>query len=243
MTLSRQLVVLVAVLLVLVFAGTFLIGVQNSRAYLEAQLKSHAQDAATSLGLSVSPHMAEGDIATVTSMAEAIFDRGYYRVVRVEDMEGKPLVDRVLPVRVEGVPAWFISSLSLKTPEGEALVMAGWRQAGRVRVRSHPGFAYRQLWENVSEIFGWFLSSALIVMLLGLVLLRVVLRPLRLIQWQAESICNREFPILEKLPRTPDLRRIVEAMNRMSGKVQSMLTEAAKLARRLREQALQHPGT
>ncbi|HEC15584.1 MAG TPA: EAL domain-containing protein [Sedimenticola sp.] len=243
MTLSRQLVLLVAALLVLVFAGTFFISVRNSRAYLEAQLESHAQDAATSLGLSISPHMAGGDIATITSMADAIFDRGYYRVVRVEDMEGKPLVDRVLPVQVEGVPAWFISALSLETPEGEALVMAGWRQAGRVRVRSHPGFAYRQLWENVSETFGWFLLSALTAMLLGLALLRMVLWPLRQIQWQAESICNREFPVLEKLPSTPDLRRIVEAMNRMSRKVQAMLTELEKLAARLREQAYQHPVT
>jgi diguanylate cyclase (GGDEF)-like protein len=243
MTLSRQLVILIVALLVLVFAGTFLISVQNARAYLEAQLESHAQDAATSLGLSISPHMAEGDLLTATSMADAIFDRGYYRTVRIEDMEGKPLVDRTLEVKVKGVPAWFIDSLPLETPEGAAAVMAGWHQAGQVRVRSHPGYAYRQLWENVSETFWWFLLSALPVLLLGVALLRWVLRPLKQVEWQAESICNREFPVLEKLPRTRDLRRIVEAMNRMSVKVKGMLQDLEKLAARLREQAYQHPVT
>jgi diguanylate cyclase (GGDEF)-like protein len=243
MTLSRQLVILVVVLLTLVFAGTFLISVQNARAYLEAQLESHAQDAATSLGLSISPHMAENDLITATSMVDAIFDRGYYRTVRIEDMDGKLLVDRELEVKVKGVPSWFIESLSMDTPEGKAAVMAGWRQAGHVLVRSHPGYAYRQLWENVSETFWWFLLSALPVLLFGLVLLRWVLKPLKQVEWQAESICNREFPVLEELPRTRDLRRIVEAMNRMSGKVKGMIQELEKLAGRLREQAFQHPVT
>ncbi len=243
MTLSRQLVILVAALLVLVFAGTFLISVQNGRDYLEAQLGSHAQDAATSLGLSISPHMAEGDLVTVTSMVDAIFDRGYYRMVRVEDMAGQALVDRELPIRIEGIPAWFIDALPLATPEGEAMVMAGWRQAGAVRVRSHPGYAYQQLWDNVIETAGWFLLSALAVLLLGLMSLRLVLRPLKQVQWQAESICSREFPVLDKLPRTQDLRRIVEAMNRMSKKVQRMLNEQEELAARLHKKAYQNSVT
>jgi len=241
MTLSRQLVMLLVVLLLLVFAGTFFISVQNARTYLEVQLKSHAQDAATSLGLSISPHITDDDLATVTSMVDAIFDRGYYQIIRLEDIQGSVLVNRELPVQVKGVPAWFIDCLPLEAPKGEALIMAGWRQAGRVLVQSHPGFAYRQLWENVTETFGWFLVSALIMMSVGLALLRVVLSPLKAIEWQADSICNREFPILNKLPRTRDLRRIVEAMNRMSAKLQMMLTEHEDLAAKLREQAHQHP--
>ena len=50
MSLSRQLIILIAVLVLLLFAGTFAISVNNMRAYLESQLASHAQDAATSLG-------------------------------------------------------------------------------------------------------------------------------------------------------------------------------------------------
>jgi len=241
MTLSRQLVTLLAALLLLVFVGTFFITVQNSRTYLEVQLKSHAQDAATSLGLSVSPHI--DDLATTTSMVDAIFDRGYYQTIRLEDIQGNVLIDRELPVQVKDVPTWFIDVLPLEAPKGEALIMAGWRQAGRILVQSHPGFAYRQLWENVTETFGWFLISALIVMGMGLALLRVVLSPLKEIERQADAICNREFPILKRLPRTRDLRRIIEAMNRMSAKLQTMLGAHEELAAKLREQAHQHPVT
>jgi len=243
MTLSRQLVTLLAVLLLLVFVGTFFISVQNARTYLEVQLESHAQDAATSLGLSISPHMVDDDLVTVARMVDAIFDRGYYQFIKLEDIQGEVLINRELSVQVKDVPAWFIEYLPLKAPKGEALIMAGWRQAGRILIQSHPGFAYRQLWGNVSEIFGWFLASALFVIGLGLLLLRVVLSPLKEVEWQAESICNREFPILDKLPRTRDLRLIVEAMNRLSTKLRTMLTEHEDLAAKLREQAHQHPVT
>ncbi|MES9971429.1 MAG: EAL domain-containing protein [Candidatus Thiodiazotropha sp.] len=243
MTLSRQLIILITVLLVLVFAGTFFISVQNTRAYLESQLESHAQDAATSLGLSVSKHMAEGDFATVTSMTEAIFDRGYYRLVMIQDMQGEPLVERRLALNLEGVPAWFIEQFPLSTPIGEAIVMSGWVQAGKVVVQSHPGFAHRQLWENSVEIFRWFLISALVVLLLGVFTLQLVLKPLRQVERQANAIVNREFPIIEKLPRTLDLRRIVLAMNRMSAKVKQMIERLEQLTEGLQRQASRHPVT
>ncbi|MES9817446.1 MAG: EAL domain-containing protein [Candidatus Thiodiazotropha sp.] len=243
MTLSRQLIILITVLLVLVFAGTFYISVQNTRTYLESQLESHAQDTATSLGLSISKHMAEKDLATVTSMTDAIFDRGYYRLVVVQDMQGAPLVERKLAVTLEGVPEWFIEQFPLSTPIGEAIVMSGWVQAGKVVVQSHPGFAHRQLWQNSVEIFRWFLLSALVVLLLALLSLQFVLRPLREVEQQANAIVNREFPIIERLPRTLDLRRIVLAMNRMSTKVKGMIERLERLTEGLHRQASLNPVT
>jgi len=243
MTLPKQLVTLIVTLLLLVFLGTFLVTVHNTRDYLEKQLASHAQDAATSLGLSISPYLAEMDLATITSMTDAIFDRGFYRSIRVEDIRGKPLVDRVLPVQLEGVPEWFIHLLPLTTPEGESVLMDGWIQRGRVVISSHPGYAYRQLWQNIAGTLRWFLISAAAALLIGVLLLKRVLRPLKSVEGQADAICNREFPILEPLPRTPDIRRIVEAMNRMSAKVGQMLDELERLAAGFRQQAYQHPVT
>ncbi|WP_435684473.1 EAL domain-containing protein [Sedimenticola selenatireducens] len=243
MTLPKQLVTLIVTLLLLVFLGTFLVTVRNTRDYLEKQLESHAQDAATSLGLSISPYLGQMDLATVTSMTDAIFDRGFYRSIRIEDMQGKPLVDRVLPVQLEDVPEWFINMLPLTTPEGEAVLMDGWMQRGRVVISSHPGYAYRQLWRNVTDTLRWFLASTALALLVGVLLLKRVLRPLKSVEGQADAICNREFPILAPLPRTPDIRRIVEAMNRMSAKVGQMLDELERLAAGFRQQAYQHPVT
>ncbi len=81
------------------------------------------------------------------------------------------------------------------------------------------------------------------VLSIALLLLRWVMKPLGSVERQADAICNREFLILDQLPRTPDLRRIVEAMNRMSAKVKQMLDDLEQLASGLRRQAHQHPVT
>jgi diguanylate cyclase (GGDEF)-like protein len=161
----------------------------------------------------------------------------------VENTEGKTLKKLELPIAIDGVPAWFISAFPLETPVGEAAVMSGWTQAGRVLIQSHPGYAYIQLWDNAKDTAIWFFVSALFALILGMLILRLLLKPLKRIEWQANSICNREFPVLDDLPNTPDLRRIMEAMNRMTAKVQWMISELEALVSRLRKQAYQHPVT
>ncbi len=239
MTLSRQLVALIMVLVLVAFAGTFLITAKNTRTYMAEQLASDAQDAATSLGVSVSPYLAIGDLATVTTMTDAIFERGDYEQILIEEMDGTPLLERQTPVEVEGVPGWFIQYVAFNPPLRETLLTSGWTLSGRVKIRSNPGYAYAQLWQNLTGVLRWFLFSAAGMLLLGVALLRSVLRPLQDSQKQANAICRREYPVLETLPRTPELRTIVKAMNRMSRKVKRMLAESEYLAAGLRRQAHQ----
>lgn len=243
MTLSRQLITLIVALFIIGLLGTLAISLSNTRHFLITQLESHAQDTATSLGLSLSPPMANNDLPTMNSMVDAIFDRGYYQEITIKRIDGSMLIERKNPLRIEGVPAWFVERIPLSTPEGEALVMSGWRQAATVHVRSHPGYAYAELWRNGMETLWWFSAAALGTLVLGLLMLRMVLRPLRAVEAQAEAICTRDYRLQAKLPRTRELRRMVEAMNRMSSKVKLMFDEQAQSSERLREHAYKDPVT
>lgn len=241
MTLLRQLILAILALLLLVFAGSVAISVANTRHYLDAQLQSHAQDAATSLGLSLSTSAAEDDRATMESMVDALFDSGYYRSIRIIDTGGAPLVERAQPVRFDDVPAWFVRLIPLNTPLGEAMLMSGWRQLGRVQVTSNPGYAYLELWRTTRGSVGLFALVAALAVALSVVGVNIILRPLRATEAQAAAIADREFPVQEHLPRTRELRRVVEAMNHMSRKVRQMLDEQIALGERLRE-GLPRPG-
>ena len=236
MTLFRQLIIGIALLFMVVFAGIFVLSVHSTRVFLASQLQSHAQDAATSLGLSLSPHAASNDVVTMTSMVDAIFDSGYYRDIRVEGMDGKALVERTLPVQVEDVPQWFVDLVRLDPPLGKALLMAGWQRAGSVSVRSNPGIAYAKLWQESMAMFWWLLAAAASTLGLGWVMLRIVLRPLRALEAQAEAICRREYPVQQHMPRTQELRSFVQAMNRMVIKVKGMFDEQTKAMEKMRIQ-------
>ena len=243
MTLSRQLLLLVVLLVTLFFVGSVSISVYNTRDYLESQLASHAQDAATSLGLSATSHAANGDQAMVTAMVNAMFHRGDYLSIRFEDLDGEAWIERSTEAAPPDVPGWFVSALPLAPPQRDAIMMSGWRQIGRVIVRSHPGLAYQQMWQTTRHTLNLYLLGALGVLLLGLFGLRLLLRPLDDVTAQAAAICNREFPVVRRQPFTYEFRRVVEAMNRLSAQVSAMLGDAERMADGLRSQAYQDPVT
>ncbi|HDR16066.1 MAG TPA: EAL domain-containing protein [Desulfobacteraceae bacterium] len=239
MTLYRQLIIFTLILFLLLFSGTWFARLSTTRAFLTAQLESHAQDTATSLGLSITQYIQdiEVDMPVVESMMSAVFDRGYYRFVKFVDVKGEVLVEMALDVAVEGVPAWFVRMFPLSTPEASANVMTGWIQAGTVRVKSHPGYAYVTLWQDSVYMSLWFVACGIFVLLAGAVGLRFLLRPLYVVEEQAEGLCRMEYRIQEKIPRTRELRRVVEAMNRMTVKVKEMFNEEVARAEDFRSRA------
>lgn len=237
MTLYRQLLIFTFVLFLLLFTCTWVIKLHSTRSFLEDQLESHAQDTATSLGLSISPYIAEDDMATIETMINVVFDRGYYRTIRLTDLKDTVLVERTLDVVISDVPSWFIRAIPLKTPSANTLVTAGWTQKGNLYVESHPGYAYKTLWESTSsmtKVYGIIGAFALVLGALGL---RALLQPLRRVEKQAEDLCKKQYTFQKKLPRTRELRRVVVAMNSMTGKVKKMFDEQARVAERLRKNA------
>ncbi len=239
MTLFRQLILWVTLLFLLLFAGTWLVNLGSARQFLQEQLASHAQDTATSLGLSLSPHMAKRDLPVMESMINAVFDRGYYRLIRLRDMAGKTLLERKAEVDVEGVPGWFVKWVPLETPVAKAEVMSGWRQAGEVMVQSHPGYAYKALWKASVRMLGWFALASLLVLLAAGFSLRLLMRPLRRMEAQAQAISERRFEIQEPLPKTREVRRVVKAMNRMAQRIKTLFEEQSATVERLRKQVYQ----
>ena len=237
MSMTRQLLLVILALFLTLFAGTFYISVNNVRHFLNEQLETHAQDTATSLGLSLSPYMAKRDMATLGRMIDAINDSGYYKAIELESVDGEMLIERHNDTQFREVPNWFVDLVPLETPVASAVVMAGWKQAGQVRVSSHPGYAYAELWRNTVQTFQFFVVASLTALLLGLLALRYILRPLNAMEKQAEAICRQEYTVQDKVPRARELRHAVEAMNRMVLKIQDTFRDHAALADTLRQQA------
>jgi len=237
MTLYRQLIIFTLCLFLLLFTGSWLAKFESTRSFLISQLESHAQDTATSLGLSITTSVADKDMPTVEAMINAVFDRGYYESIRLTDNENKTTLEKKLKVTIENVPQWFIALVPLKTPEATANLMSGWRQIGTIHVKSHPGYAYNTLWEDVLRMTLWFIACGILVLVGGALGLRVLLKPLTRVEEQANALCRKEYEIQGHLPWTKELRSVVQAMNRMTLKVREMFEEQVATAESLRERA------
>jgi diguanylate cyclase (GGDEF)-like protein len=233
MSLFKQLLIAICLFLVVAFAGSFVVSLESSRAQYVNQLRSHAQDAATSLALSLTSNI--DDPTMVELMVSSIFDSGYYASIRVVDLASdKAIVERKATPDNQGVPQWFVSAIGLEPAGGEAMVSRGWQQTARVEVVSHPMFALAKLWESALGSLGWLLVCGVVSAILGALLLRRRLRPLDDMVAQSQAIGRREFVSIAHLPSTPELRRVVQAMNQMVEKLKALFQESSERSEKLR---------
>jgi len=238
MSLFKQLLIAICLFLVVAFTGSFMVSLESSRTQYVNQLRSHAQDAATALALSLTPNI--DDPAMVELLVSSIFDSGYYASIRVVDLKtDQALVERTGIPAVNSVPDWFVKLIGLEPAGGDAIVSRGWEQAARVEVVSHPMFALAKLWQSALGSLGWLLLCGAVSAVLGALLLRQQLRPLDYMVQQSHAIARREFLSLPELPRTPELRRVVQAMNQMVEKLKALFQEQAERSEKLRVESYQ----
>jgi hypothetical protein len=219
MSLFKQLLMAICLFLVVAFSGSFMVSLESSRSQYVNQLRSHAQDAATALALSLTPNI--DDPAMVELMVSSIFDSGYYASIKVVDLGSNAvLVERHAEPDGGGVPDWFVKLIGLEPAGGDAIVSRGWQQAARVEVISHPMFAVAKLWQSALGSLGWLLLCGAASAVLGALLLRRQLRPLHMVA------VPRHRP-----PRVPQPAgaaaharscAVVQAMNQMVEKLKAL---------------------
>jgi EAL domain-containing protein (putative c-di-GMP-specific phosphodiesterase class I)/GGDEF domain-containing protein len=236
-TLFRQLLLAVMVLMALLYGANSAISLSSARALIDGQMAVHAADAATALAVAISQNQAVDDVPLLEALFNALSDSGYYQRVELVDPQGRTLIRREFPAAGSEVPDWFLGWLALPERIGRADVVSGWTRAGEVVVVSHPGQAYRQLWQLAGRQLGWFALATVVFSLCGALALRRLLVPLERVAAQADAIREQRFEVQERLPRAPELRSLVEAMNRMAARLGQLFAGQAGLIADLRQAA------
>ncbi|MFT6903057.1 MAG: diguanylate cyclase (GGDEF)-like protein [Colwellia sp.] len=237
MPLSRQLVLSLFSIFLALFIGVVWISVSNTKNFIEQQLTSHAQDTATSLGLSIKPYIGDQDMPLIETMVNAIFDQGYYSAIVLEDADGNVMLEKRNPFSLEQVPSWFINMFPLSPPVRVTELNDGWTIAGQLSVQSNPGIGYGQLWDNAVDIFQLILLMFLVGLVLVWFLVRMVTIPIMAVVKQAEAISQQKFDRLELKPKTLELRIIVDAINLMSERLSELFGRLTNQAERYRDLA------
>ncbi len=236
-TLYRQLIMAVIAALMVLYVGNLVVSFKNTKSLVAQQMETHAQDAATSLAFSMTQAAQGNDIATLETMLNAVSDGGYYKKIKFVDVNEKTVLERHFPVQIESVPQWFVNLMKLPDYQGNAEVSSGWVILGNLVVVSHPGLAYQNLWQAMLQRLAWFSLIGLGVCAIAFFAVRTLLRPLKEVENQANAICEQQFVQQVKLPRTRELRVVVEAMNRLSSRLEALFHGQSDLIRDLRDQS------
>lgn len=240
MSLLNQLIAAVFAVLIGLVSGTIYIMTDSSKDMLLNQLESHGQDTATHLGLYLAPYIAEQDKAAIETTVNAIFDSGFYQKIEITDAEENSLFISTTPPRIaEGVPQWFIQLMEFTPPTMQREVSHAWRKVGSVQVQSRAGYAYEELWKGAQQTLIWFVSLSLIAVFALSSLIRFILKPLKGVEEQATALSERRYVEQPDIPKTRELKLVVESMNRMVRRVQRMFDEQTRHIEELRKTAYQ----
>ena len=226
MTLYKQIMLAMSMLVLLLLATSMFINYKNAEGFIKDQLYSNAANTASSLGVAIG-HV-KGDRAMEETLINAVFDSGYYESIVLSDIDGNVTYQSSEPVKVQGIPSWFIDHVRLESSEAVVPLSSGWRLTGHLKISGHRGHAYGQIWQAFREMVIGFLVLGLVALVGIYLFLKMVLLPLKLVREQAEAVMQRRFIFQEKLPKTKEMRDVVTAMNLLVKKVKTVYEKEAK---------------
>ena len=211
--------------LLLLFTAMF-INYKNAEAFIRDQLISNAENTASSLGVAIG-HV-QGDNAMAETFINAVFDSGYYESIVMTDIDDNVVYQSNEPIKVQGVPTWFIDHVHLKSAEVVVPLTSNWRMIGNLKINGHRGHAYEQIWHAFSQMISGFIVLGIMALIGIYLFLKMVLSPLKKVREQAEAVIQRRFIFQKQLPKTKEMHDIVLAMNILVSKVKKIYQKEAK---------------
>jgi EAL domain-containing protein (putative c-di-GMP-specific phosphodiesterase class I)/GGDEF domain-containing protein len=238
MSLIKQLWMAIIILMSLAFSASFIVNTVTSRHYLAQQLENKNIDNAVSLALSIS-QMPKDSVA-IELMLAAQFDNGHYQYIRLIDPNGQLLSEKTNPDSTVKVPQWFMKLLNIQVPAGVAQIQDGWKQYGTLSLATDPRFAYQELWEGTLMMLFWTIAIGVGCGIVGSLILKVILNPLKQMAEMAQAIANKNFVTIKE-PRTLELKSLARTMNQLSARIKEMFFDQAQLLEELRLEANYEP--
>lgn len=224
MTLFKQITIILSIFLLIILTLVMMLNFEISKESVQERLYQDAKNTASSLSLSLGT--ANGDIATISTMINANFDSGNYADISLLDIDNKTIYERKAEDKQIDVPQWFVNTIKINAPVAAANVLAGWKQLGILKVQSNAAYADVELYTIFKNLVISFIILAFLSLIILNILLIKVLKPLKIVQEQAEAITKNKFILQNNIPKTKELKDVVLAMNQMVIKVKAMLEKA-----------------
>ncbi len=222
MPLRRMLILSVGALLVMLLLGNSVLNIISARHYLQSQLQTHAEDAVTALGMSLSSALSAGDEVTAGLVIDAIYDRGYYEHVILWNAKKEPWIVRYGRDMPDTVPAWFSELMHLQGRQAVSDVSSGWKMLGSVSVKVHPGLMYEKLWETMKVEAAWFGFVLLLSLGALLVVISRTTGPIRALADMASTIGQGDFSVRVAPTGARELQVLALAMGDMASRIDRM---------------------
>ncbi|WP_298771467.1 EAL domain-containing protein [uncultured Shewanella sp.] len=224
MTLFRQIYSLLLILFLIIILSISYFQFYETKSFLTQQMRSDLNNTSTSLGLMLVPELEAGNAEQVKTLINTLFEGGYYQQITLTWLvEGEQEIWNN-PLEIKEVPNWFIALNLFPSITQETTITSGWIQLAELEITAHPGIGYNKLWQSMSNL----LVTVFILFILALIIARIcliwLLKPLHNLSKYAKNIAKRQFDPQMELPKTTELKEVVQAFNSMSIQLKKVFT-------------------
>lgn len=153
MSVIKRFLISVAVAMLIVLAGLFMMSVDGARKHLETQLQIQSSNVATTLAIALSQPSNQLP-ASQEALLAAIFDSGEFRRITLTDPDSKVVFERTAqPTTNADVPPWFVNWLPLHTPTATRGISNGQGAIGELSIVIDDRYASEAFWRNSVRMF------------------------------------------------------------------------------------------
>ena len=241
MSLFKQMALAISLIIVVILGTVMVINYQSSKKDMVQSLYETTVNNISSITSRLSE--AGSSPALITSIIDAEFDSGYYKKIQFTSNDGSFEYKQEDLNPVQGVPQWFVDFSEIKLQTVVSDVSSGWSVIGVVSVDGDTGIVYKALYKMFVKLSYVFIVSVVISLILFSIMLGVILKPLKLVQKQAEAVIRNEFIIQEEIPYTKEFKDVVLGMNNMVSKVKAMFEKGNDELKRQKELEYVDPTT
>lgn len=227
MSLLKQLLISVSLAVCVILAGTLWFALDGARSYLNDRLQADANNAASSLALSLS-QPANQDPVTQELLMRALFDSGQYRAISFTAPSGEVVLvlERGIDARAGAGPGWFDTWLPIQTPTVTQAVSDGWKQTGEVAVTPEDAYARQTLWRMTWQVLLLVLGAGLLWAIFTIFLIRWLRRALQTeISEQVRAIAEGAPGEAASPPRIKELAQVHNVIESVRERVRATADE------------------
>ena len=160
MTLFKQIMIAVITFGIMIFMAVGYLNFKSLNGYINDQLGENARHTANSLGLALKPIIDPDDMSLAQTMINSMFDSGRYKLIKLEDVDGKVLIENSQQTVVKDIPEWFYKIAKFEAPIADSEIMTGWTKFGTLYVQGSTALAYNELYTNSKSLTPNLFASA-----------------------------------------------------------------------------------
>lgn len=220
MSLFKQMALAISFIIVVLVGSIMVINYQSSKQNMIQSLYETTANNISSITSQLS--QAGNNPALITTIIDAEFDSGYFKEISFTSNDTSFSYIQIDNEPMERIPLWFIDFTDISIKSVRSDVTSGWDMIGTVKVKGDTAIVYKALYKMFLQLLYIFIISVITSLLVLSMMLKIILRPLKNVQKQAEAIAKNEFILQEKIPYTKEFRDVVLGMNKMVSKVKAM---------------------